>query len=57
MGSRVGPNEMLDSAASDLGLHCLLRPVGLILSGNKITCKVLKKLQMFRWGYALQRTN
>ena len=28
MANSVDPDEMLHSAASHLGLHCLLRPVG-----------------------------
>ena len=31
MANSVDPDQMLHSAASDLGLHCLLRPVIQIL--------------------------
>ena len=34
MANSVDPDEMLHSAASHLGLHCLLRPVCLKTIGN-----------------------
>ena len=36
MANRVDPDQMLHSVASDLGLHCLLRPGCPILRENMV---------------------
>ena len=40
MANSVDPDEMPHSAASHLGLHCLLRPVCPVHMVNMVVCKV-----------------